>query len=48
VREAGGVVTTVCGGDVPLTNSSLLAGNPVMHRWLATILADATPAASTL
>ncbi len=48
VREAGGVVTTVAGGDVPLTNSSLLAGNPAMHRWLARTLADATPAASTL
>jgi hypothetical protein len=29
---------------VPLANSSLLAGNPVMHRWLARTLADATPA----
>ena len=48
VREAGGVVTTVEGGDVPLTNTSLLAGNPVMHGWLARTLADATPAASTL
>lgn len=48
VREAGGVVTTVAGGDVPLTNTSLLAGNPVMHRWLARTLADATPASSTL
>jgi myo-inositol-1(or 4)-monophosphatase len=44
VREAGGVVTTVSCGDVPLANSSLLAGNPVMHRWLARTLADATPA----
>jgi len=41
-------VTTVTGGQVPLTNSSLLAGNPAMHRWLARTLADATPAASTL
>ena len=48
VREAGGVVTTVDGGDVSLTNSSLLAGNPAMHRWLATILADATPAVTIL
>lgn len=48
VREAGGVVTTVGGGDVPLAHSSLLAGNPGMHRWLARTLADATPAGATL
>jgi myo-inositol-1(or 4)-monophosphatase len=48
VREAGGVVTTVTGDDVPLTSTSLLAGNPVMHRWLARTLADATVASSTL
>jgi myo-inositol-1(or 4)-monophosphatase len=47
VREAGGIVTTVAGGDVPLTTTSLLAGNPVMHGWLARTLADATPADST-
>ncbi|MGH7622024.1 MAG: inositol monophosphatase family protein, partial [Gemmatimonadaceae bacterium] len=44
VREAGGLVTTVGGGEVPLTHSSILAGNPAMHRWLATTLANATPA----
>ena len=44
VREAGGLVTTVSGGEVPLTHSSILAGNPVMHQWLATTLANATPA----
>jgi myo-inositol-1(or 4)-monophosphatase len=48
VREAGGIVTTVAGGDVPLAPTSLLAGNPVMHGWLARTLADATPAGSTL
>ena len=48
VREAGGVVTTVAGGDVPLTTQSLLAGNPAMHGWLARTLAAATPAGSTL
>jgi myo-inositol-1(or 4)-monophosphatase len=49
VREAGGVVTTV-GGDakVPLDYGSLLAGNPAMHRWLATTLAAATPAGTSL
>jgi len=48
VREAGGVVTTVTGDDVPLTSSSLLAGNPAMHGWLAHTLANATPAGSIL
>jgi myo-inositol-1(or 4)-monophosphatase len=44
VREAGGLVTTVSGGDVPMSHSSILAGNPVMHRWLANTIAHATPA----
>jgi len=44
VREAGGLVTTVSGGDVPLTHSSILAGNPAMHRWLAHTVTHATPA----
>ncbi len=48
VREAGGLVTTVSGGEVPLTNTSLLAGNPAMHAWLARTLAEATPNESTL
>jgi myo-inositol-1(or 4)-monophosphatase len=48
VREAGGVVTTVSGGEVPLAHSSLLAGNPNMYRWLARTLAEATPAGATL
>lgn len=44
VREAGGIVTTVSGGEVPLAHSSILAGNPVLHGWLARTLARATPA----
>ncbi|MBK5188075.1 MAG: inositol monophosphatase [Gemmatimonadaceae bacterium] len=48
VREAGGIVTTVSGGEVPLAHCSLLAGNPAMHCWLATTLAAATPAGVTL
>ena len=44
VREAGGVVSTVRGDDVPLTHSSILAGNRAMHRWLASTLTRATPA----
>jgi myo-inositol-1(or 4)-monophosphatase len=34
IREAGGIVTTVSGGDVPIAPSSILAGSPTMHRWL--------------
>jgi myo-inositol-1(or 4)-monophosphatase len=49
VREAGGVVTTVRGdAHIPLDYGSLLAGNPAMHRWLATTLANATPADAEL
>ncbi|MEO7039152.1 MAG: inositol monophosphatase family protein [Candidatus Elarobacter sp.] len=45
VREAGGVVTTVRGdAQIPMAHGSLLAGNPAMHRWLASTLAAATPA----
>lgn len=44
IREAGGVVTDVHGGDVPLTHGSVLAGNPVMHRWLAATIARANSA----
>ncbi len=38
VREAGGVITTVDGGEVPIARSSILAGNPDMHAWLLEIL----------
>lgn len=49
VREAGGVVTTVRGdANIPMTHGSLLAGNPAMHRWLASTLAAATPADADL
>ncbi|HEX6536695.1 MAG TPA: inositol monophosphatase family protein [Gemmatimonadaceae bacterium] len=34
IREAGGVVTTAGGEDVPFSHSSILAGSPAMHRWL--------------
>jgi myo-inositol-1(or 4)-monophosphatase len=44
VREAGGIVTTVNGSEVPLAHSSILAGNPAMHGWLAHTVARATPA----
>jgi myo-inositol-1(or 4)-monophosphatase len=42
IREAGGVVTTAFGDDVPLgAPSSIVAGNPRMHRWLLDVLAAA-------
>lgn len=34
IREAGGVVTTIDGADLPIARSSVVAGNPAMHRWL--------------
>ena len=34
VREAGGVVTDLTGGEAGLTHSGIVAGNPAMHRWL--------------
>jgi myo-inositol-1(or 4)-monophosphatase len=34
VREAGGIVTTLEGQDDVLHHGSIVAGNPVMHRWL--------------
>jgi myo-inositol-1(or 4)-monophosphatase len=41
IREAGGVVTTVDGGEVPYTPSSIAAGSPAMHRWLLGVLGGA-------
>ncbi|MGH7620124.1 MAG: inositol monophosphatase family protein [Gemmatimonadaceae bacterium] len=34
IREAGGVVTTLAGDPVPVSHTSLVAGNPSMHEWL--------------
>jgi myo-inositol-1(or 4)-monophosphatase len=34
VREAGGIVTTMAGTPCPIAQTSILAGNPVMHSWL--------------
>ncbi len=42
IREAGGTITAVGGGPLPLTRSSVLAGTPLMHAWLDSILARAT------
>jgi myo-inositol-1(or 4)-monophosphatase len=34
VREAGGVVTQMDGAPIQVAQTSILAGNPVMHAWL--------------
>jgi len=41
VREAGGIVTTPDGAAAPVARGPLVAGNPVMHRWLLGTLAAA-------
>jgi myo-inositol-1(or 4)-monophosphatase len=38
IREAGGIVTRMDGGDVGLESGSLLAGNPAVHAALGAIL----------
>ncbi len=48
VREAGGVATDLDGGEIVFGPSSILAGNPAMHRWLHETIAVATsPMTST-
>ena len=34
VREAGGIITDLDGSPIPLATTSVVAGNPAMHRWL--------------
>jgi myo-inositol-1(or 4)-monophosphatase len=34
IREAGGVVTDLQGREVGIEHTGLVAGNPVIHRWL--------------
>jgi fructose-1,6-bisphosphatase/inositol monophosphatase family enzyme len=34
IREAGGVVTNLEGGDDVLSGGSIVAGSPAMHHWL--------------
>jgi myo-inositol-1(or 4)-monophosphatase len=38
IREAGGVVTDIDGGDVGIEHSAIVAGNPAMHAWLLDVL----------
>jgi len=40
LREAGGVVTTLDESDDVLGHGSVVAGNPVMHKWLVNLLAS--------
>jgi myo-inositol-1(or 4)-monophosphatase len=40
IREAGGVISDLNGGEPPLANSPIVAGNPAMHRWLMGVLRE--------
>jgi myo-inositol-1(or 4)-monophosphatase len=42
IREAGGIVTTLEGAPCPVAETSLVAGNPVMHGWLLDTLGQAS------
>jgi myo-inositol-1(or 4)-monophosphatase len=43
VREAGGLVTDLAGREISATSSSVVAGNPAIHRWLLETLPDRDP-----
>jgi myo-inositol-1(or 4)-monophosphatase len=34
IREAGGIVTDLSGRDIGIEHTSVVAGNPAIHRWL--------------
>jgi myo-inositol-1(or 4)-monophosphatase len=40
IREAGGVVTDLRGSPCPVAHTGLVAGNPAMHEWLMSIVAQ--------
>ena len=40
IREAGGVVTDLSGREVGIEHTGLVAGNPVIHRWLLDTLQE--------
>ena len=44
IREAGGVVTDLSGREIGIQHTGLVAGNPVIHRWLLDTLASADDA----
>lgn len=41
VREAGGVVTDISGGDKQIAHGSVVAGNPDIHSWLLSTIRKA-------
>ena len=47
VREAGGVVTDLAGNAALPRAGAFVAGNPAMHAWLATTLAEAGATTTT-
>lgn len=40
VREAGGRITDLAGNDDVTRHGAIVAGNPAMHQWLLSVLAD--------
>ncbi|HEV8125430.1 MAG TPA: inositol monophosphatase family protein [Gemmatimonadales bacterium] len=38
IREAGGKVTDLTGGDLGIEHGAVVAGNPAIHEWLLTTL----------
>jgi myo-inositol-1(or 4)-monophosphatase len=41
VREAGGVVTDLAGGEAKINFGGFIAGNPAMHKWLLEVVRSA-------
>jgi myo-inositol-1(or 4)-monophosphatase len=41
IREAGGIVTDLAGAPAGVGHTAIVAGNPVMHRWLLDTLSQA-------
>jgi myo-inositol-1(or 4)-monophosphatase len=41
VREAGGIITDLVGNPAPVGHTSIVAGNPAIHAWLAETLTRA-------
>jgi myo-inositol-1(or 4)-monophosphatase len=38
IREAGGIVTDLAGGECPVEHTGMITGNPTMHTWLMNIV----------
>lgn len=43
VREAGGIITNIEGDPCPIAHTSVVAGNPAMHKWLLTKVSSNAP-----